>query len=212
MATIRGTRNIKKVGLEVRVLTVPQGKDPDEFIRNNGKEAFLKLIDEALPLIDYKIKVIKEGSNFKNTDDVIKYAERALDVIADLDPIEKEIYIKKLSEETKVKEQALFDMLNNKIQKNVKKDENVNIDRDFGQKLYLEPAYLKAERNLLKFMLEDKETFEYVIDNIEKNNLILESHKKIYDYIVENIELDKDEMKNRIESRCNDIEYFKRMG
>lgn len=209
MATMRGLDILKQVGLEVRVLTVPQGKDPDEFVRNNGKDAFLKLMDEALPLIDYKIKVIREESNLNNSNDVIKYAEKALDVISDLDPIETEIYIKKLSEETKVREQALFDMMNNKIQKNVKKDENVNIDRDFGQKLYLEPAYLKAERGLLKLMVKDNEAFQYAVNNIEKDDLILESHKKIYDYIVESIEFDKNEIENRIESRCNDIDTSK---
>lgn len=209
MATMRGLEILKQVGLEVRVLKVPQGKDPDEFVRNNGKEAFLKLIDEALPLVDYKIKAIKEDSNLNNSNDVIKYAEKALEVISELDPIETEIYIKKLSEETKVREQALFDMLNNKIQKNVKKDENVNIDRDFGQKLYLEPAYLKAERGLLKIMLNDNEAFEYAVNNIEKDDLILESHKKIYDYIVENIKFSKEEMESHIESRCNDVNTSK---
>lgn len=209
MATMRGLEILKQVGLEVRVLTVPQGKDPDEFVRNNGREAFLKLIDDALPLVDYKIKAIKESNNLNNSNDIIKYAEKALEVIAELDPIETEIYIKKLSEETKVREQALFDMLTNKIQKNVKKDENVNIDRDFGQKLYLEPAYLKAERGLLKIMLKDSDAFEYAVNNIEKDDLILESHKKIYDYIVEDIKFGKEEMESHIESKCNDVNTSK---
>lgn len=209
MATMRGLEILKQVGLEVRVLTVPQGKDPDEFIRNNGREAFSKLIDEALPLVDYKIKVIRESSNLNNSNEVIKYAEKALEVIADLDPIETEIYVKKLSEETKVRDQALFDMLNNKIQQNVKKNENVNIDRDFGQKLYLEPAYLKAERALLKIMIKDDEAFQYAVNNMEKDDFILESHKKIYGYIVENIKFGKDEMERHIESKCNDVDTSK---
>ncbi|KZL93901.1 DNA primase [Clostridium magnum] len=209
MATMRGLEILKQVGLEVRVLTVPQGKDPDEFVRNNGREAFLKLIDEALTLTDYKIKVIRESSNLNNSNDVIKYAEKALKVIADLDPIETEIYVKKISEETKIRDQALFDMLNNKIQQNVKKDENVNIDGDFGQKLYLEPAYLKAERALLKIMTNDNEAFEYVVNNIKKDDLILESHRKIYGYIVENIKFSKAEMEKHIESRCDDVDTSK---
>lgn len=209
MATMRGLDILKQAGLEVRVLTVPQGKDPDEFVRNNGREAFLKLIDEALTLTDYKIKVIRESSNLNNSNDVIKYAEKALKVIADLDPIETEIFVKKLSEETKIREQALFDMLNNKIQQNVKKDENVNIDGGFGQKLYLEPAYLKAERALLKIMTKDTEAFEYVINNIEKNDLILESHRKIYDYVVENIKFSEAELEKHIESRCDDVDTSK---
>jgi DNA primase len=209
MATMRGLDILKQAGLEVRVLTVPQGKDPDEFVRNNGREAFLKLINEALTLTDYKINVIRESSNLNNSNDVIKYAEKALKVIADLDPIETEIFVKKLSEETKIREQALFDMLNNKIQQNVKKDENVNIDGGFGQKLYLEPAYLKAERALLKIMTKDTEAFEYVINNIEKNDLILESHRKIYDYVVENIKFSEAELEKHIESRCDDVDTSK---
>ncbi len=209
MATIRGLEILKKVGLDVRILTVPEGKDPDEFIRNNGKEAFVKLIDEALPLIDYGMKNIKEDINFDNSEDIIKYAEQALEIISELDAIEREVYIKKLSEETNVREQALYDMLNDKIQKNVKKIENMNIDGDFGQKLYLEPAYLKAERGLLKIMVNDVEAFQYATENIKKDELILSSHKKIYEYITQNIQHEENEREKRIELKCDDIDTSK---
>lgn len=209
MATMRGLEILKKVGLDVKVLKVPEGKDPDEYIRNNGKEAFIKLIEEALPLVDYRIKKIKENIDFNNSEGVIKYAEQALEIISDLDAIEREIYIKKLSEETSIRDQALYDMINSKIQKNVKKSENMNIDNDFGQKLYLEPAYLKAERGLLKAMFKDEKALEYVEKNIKREELILESHRKIYDYIVENMQYDEEERRKRIEVKCDDIDTSK---
>ncbi|WPC42530.1 DNA primase [Clostridium sp. JS66] len=209
MATMRGLEILKKVGLDVKVLKVPEGKDPDEYIRNNGKEAFIKLIEEALPLVDYRIKKIKENIDFNNSEGVIKYAEQALEIISDLDAIEREIYIKKLSEETSIRDQALYDMINSKIQKNVKKSENMNIDNDFGQKLYLEPAYLKAERGLLKAMFKDEKALEYVEKNIKREELILESHRKIYEYIVENMQYDEEERRKRIEVKCDDIDTSK---
>eukprot|EP00831_Metopus_contortus_P025097 TRINITY_DN21722_c0_g1_i4.p1 TRINITY_DN21722_c0_g1~~TRINITY_DN21722_c0_g1_i4.p1 ORF type:complete len:470 (-),score=70.89 TRINITY_DN21722_c0_g1_i4:51-1460(-) len=43
-ATLRGLEILRNAGFDVKVLTVPEGKDPDEFVRNNGKEAFLRLI------------------------------------------------------------------------------------------------------------------------------------------------------------------------
>lgn len=55
-ATLRGLDILKNEDFDIKVLTVPKGKDPDEFIRTNGAEAFLNLIDNAIPLIDYKIK------------------------------------------------------------------------------------------------------------------------------------------------------------
>ncbi|AKN33661.1 DNA primase [Clostridium carboxidivorans P7] len=209
MATMRGLEILKKVGLDVKVLKVPEGKDPDEYIRNNGKEAFIKLIEEALPLVDYRIKKIKENIDFNNSEGVIKYAEQALEIISDLDAIEREIYIKKLSEETGIRDQALYDMINTKIQKNVKKSENMNIDNDFGQKLYLEPAYLKAERGLLKAIFKDEKALEYVEKSIKREELILESHRKIYDYIVENMQYDEEERRKRIEVKCDDIDTSK---
>jgi DNA primase len=206
MATMRGLDILKKAGLDVRVLTVPQGKDPDEFIRNNGKDVFLKLIDNALSLIDYRVIKLKEGIDFKNSNEIVKYAENVLGVLDELEPIEREVYINKLSEETGIRDQILYDMLNKKFQKNVKKTENVNIDGSFGQKLYLEPAYLKAERVFLKLILKDKEALKYVMEIFKKDELILESHKRIYDYIIENNEYNGEEKEKRIEIRCDDID------
>lgn len=209
MATLRGLEILKKAGLDVRVLIIPQGKDPDEFIRNNGKEAFLKLIQEAVPLIDYRINVLKNELNLNDSDDIVKYAEKTLEMLEGLDPLEKEVYIKRLSEETQIRDQALYDLINNKIQKNVKNHENMNTDNIFGQKLYLEPAYLKAERGLLKLMLKDNEALEYALETIKKDELIMDSHRKIFDYIAQNMQFDENEREKRIESRCDDIDTSK---
>ncbi len=45
MATLRGLEVLRTAGFDVRVLNIPQGKDPDEYVRSNGKEAFLKIVN-----------------------------------------------------------------------------------------------------------------------------------------------------------------------
>ncbi|MHC6179138.1 DNA primase [Clostridium sp. JNZ X4-2] len=210
MAAIRGMDILKDAGLEVEVLQIPKGKDPDEFIRNNGRTDFLRLVDKALPLIEYRIENVKRNINFNNPEGTIKYVEEVLKVLVKVDPIEREIYLKRLSEETGIRDQVLYDMLNrSNVQKNVKKDENMNIDAGFGQKLYLEPAYLKAERALLKLIMEDDMAFKYSLDKIKEDDIILKSHKKIYQYIVENMEYDIEKRKRRIEIKCNDPDTSK---
>lgn len=209
MATMRGIEILKEIGLDVKVLTVPQGKDPDEFVRNNGKESFLKLVDTSLSLIDYKINIIRQKFDFNKSQDVILYSEKVLEVLKELDPIEKGVYIKQLSEQTKIREQALYDMLNSNFQKNVKKQKNMNIDNNFGQKLYLEPAYLKAERWILRFMLEDDESFQYIVQNFNEDEFILESHKKIYSYIIQNVQYEEGERERHIEFKCNELDTEK---
>ena len=98
MATLRG----------LEILSIPQGKDPDEYVRSNGRDAFLKLVNSAEPLIDYRIKKAEEGINFKNSQSLILYAKRIMEIISDLDPVEKDVYIKKASENTGIKEQTLY--------------------------------------------------------------------------------------------------------
>ena len=57
-ATMRALTIVRETGAKVKVLVVPDGKDPDEFIRKHGTEAFLKLTEKALPLAEYQIKYV----------------------------------------------------------------------------------------------------------------------------------------------------------
>lgn len=183
MATLRGLEILRTAGFDVRVLSIPQGKDPDEYVRSNGKEAFLKLINNAEPLIDYRIKKAEEGIDFKNSQSVILYSKRIMDIISDLDPIEKDVYIKKASENTGIKEQALYDILKIKMKDNRENDFRNNKEED-RSKLYVEPGFLKAERTLLKMMLENEEYLQYIEERISENDFILLEHKEIFTVII----------------------------
>jgi len=208
-ATVRGMEILRNQGFDVRILTVPQGKDPDGYIRSNGRDAFIKLMNEALPLIDYRIKKVKEGIDFTNPEAVASYAKSAALVVRDLNPVEKDVYIKKISEDTRIKEQSIYDLLNNEIQKNVNNSSVLNNVNNFGQKLFLEPAYMKAERNILKLMLNNEEVFQNVTKTIHKDEFILEAHKKIYQLIIDSTNMDIEARRKHIEAKCDDIDSSK---
>jgi len=195
MATLRGLEILRTAGFDVRVLNIPQGKDPDEYVRSNGKEAFLKLINSAEPLIDYRMKKAEEGIDFKNSQSLILYAKRIMEIISDLDPVEKDVYIKKASENTGIKEQTLYDILKSKMKDNRENNFRNNKEED-RSKLYVEPGFLKAERLILKIMLENKEYLQYIEERISENDFILLEHKEIFTVIM----LAKGENINNIDS------------
>lgn len=207
-ATIRGLEILRNAGFDVRVLTVPEGKDPDEYIRSNGKEAFIKLIDLAQLLIDYRLSKAKEDIDFSNNEKLIEYGERVTEVLADLNPVEKDVYVRKIAEETGIREQALYDLLSNKMTKNNEYYKDVNNKEENGTKLYVEPAYLKAERSLIKLMI-NSEFYDYIIEHIRKEDLILEAHRKLYTIINELADKEKEELEKNIELRCDDVESLK---
>ncbi|NLK93943.1 MAG: DNA primase [Clostridiales bacterium] len=205
-ATLRGLEILRDAGFDVKVLSIPEGKDPDEFLRLNGREAFLKLIDSSIPLIDYRLKRAEEGINFSNEQSLIKYGERVTKILSDLNPVEKDVYIKHISENTGLKEQSLYDLLS--VEKNRKEEGSVNNLEDFRTKLYIEPAYLKAEKSLLKLMLNEEYYYE-IIKSISSEDFNLPTHAKIFNLICEGINQKQDNINTYVEIRCDDVESSK---
>lgn len=208
-ATLRGLDILKEDGFDINVLSIPKGKDPDEFIRKNGKEAFLSLVNNSMELIDYKIQKAVEGIKLNNPSNKIKYATKALDVIKELKPIERDVYINKLSEKVDITEQALYDLMNNKLQKFEDNNTNMNIENIFGNKLYLEPPYIKAERGIIKLSIGNNNIQEYILKNMEMDEFNLDEHKKIFELIVHNSDKNKDFIGNLIEVKFKDANLIK---
>jgi DNA primase len=208
-ATLRGLEILRTEGFDIKVLTVPQGKDPDEFIRSNGSEAFLNLIKNALPLIEYRIKKVREGVDFNKPEMLADYAKNVALIVTDLNPLQKDIYIKGISQETGIKEEAIYELIKGEIQKNVNKTDNLNIVDNFGYKLYVDPVYLKAERSILKLIHEEKQVYDYFNEHFNEEVFILESHKKIFKLIADSIETDVNDRQKHIELKCDDIESSK---
>lgn len=205
-ATLRGLDILKEAGFDVRVLKIPQGKDPDEFVRSNGKEAFLKLVDRAENLISYRLDKAKEGINFKDKSSLVEYGNRVAKILANLNPIEKDIYVKSISEDIGVKEQSLYDLI--AITRNTKSDDFMNKKEEYGTKLYVEPGHIKAEKSLIKLMLED-DCYENIMSNISSDDFISKSYAKIFNLIKEAKQKQLKDINLHVEACCDDVDSSK---
>lgn len=108
-ATMRGLDLLRNIGCNVKVLIIPQGKDPDEFIKKNGADAFRKLVDNSLSLIEYKIKTFKQEVNTETTEGKIKFLNMTAEVLTKVDNnLEREMYIRKIANEYGVSQEAMF--------------------------------------------------------------------------------------------------------
>lgn len=205
-ATLRGLEILKEAGFDVRVLQIPQGKDPDEFVRSNGRDAFLKLVNKAESLISYRLKKAKEGINFKDKSSLIEYGNRVAEILANLNPVEKDIYVKSISEDTGIKEQSLYDLIS--MTKNTKSEDFMNKKEEFGTKLYVEPGYVKAEKSLIKLML-DEDYYNEIIENISSDDLNSKAHAKIFNLIKESKDKGLENTNLHVEAGCDDVESSK---
>lgn len=105
-ATVRGLDILDKAGLEVRVMTVPEKLDPDEYIKKYGAEAFDRLISDALPLPDYKLDLLEKTFPINSSDRaqrnnaLAKYVKGALTMLKALDDVRQARYITAVSLKT----------------------------------------------------------------------------------------------------------------
>lgn len=202
IATLRGLEVLLKEGLEVRILTIDDGKDPDDFIKAHGKDAFIKLIDNALSLTEYKIKLAKKSLDLRKDVDKIKFFSRIKPLFTAMDPVARDVYINKISEEINVTRESIYQSLGiRQGSPNTSKEgsrEEVNILK--GEHL-IESGQLRAERYLLKVLMDNKEGMEDILEE----EFALESHKRIFNLFKEG--LTKGQIVNSFNDRKDYSEY-----
>lgn len=84
MATLRGLELLYDTGCDVRILRLPDGKDPDEYIRAHGVEGFQRCIDEAMPLVEFKLRLAMDRNPGHTPEAKAKVLEAVARVLADL--------------------------------------------------------------------------------------------------------------------------------
>lgn len=100
-ANLRGLDILKGEGLNVKVVPLPDGLDPDDVIKQRGAEGYQKCLDAAMPLIDYKLLVLKRGFDITKTEDKRRYVSEAIKLIRTADSsAEQEELLKRLRDET----------------------------------------------------------------------------------------------------------------
>lgn len=112
-ANLRGLEILKDNGLNVKVVPLPEGLDPDDVIKQFGAAGYQKCLDAALPLIEYKLVSAKKQYDLNVTEDKLKYVAEAMNIIRTADSAaEQEELLKKLRDETGITYESLKRDLN----------------------------------------------------------------------------------------------------
>ncbi len=112
-ANMRGLEILKSEGLNVKVVPLPEGLDPDDVIKRYGAEGYKKCLDAAMPLIDFKLQTAKSAFNLNKTEDKRKYVAEAIKIISTAESASvQEDLLKKLRDETGITYESLKRDLN----------------------------------------------------------------------------------------------------
>lgn len=106
-ATLRALDVMEREGLELRVISIPGGRDPDEYVRENGREAFLSCKEEAMAPNGFRLAQMAARYDMDKPDAREAFAREACARIARFDPVEQDRYIAFVAHKTGMREEVL---------------------------------------------------------------------------------------------------------
>lgn len=174
-AANRGLDILYSEGLNAKVLKVDDGKDPDEYIKNNGKKAFEGLIERALPHGDFKIKYISQKYNLNNDRDRSNFTGEVIGELKKMRPVEADIYLGKLAEVSGISEAAIRSEYNS--------EDTYSANPVARQAASVEERprnTIPVERDLIKLMLCDSK-YRHLPDDVKDNAFRTEIGITIYE-------------------------------
>lgn len=154
--TLRGLDILKDEGLTAYVVMMPDGRDPDEVIRDFGVDGYKKLVDEAIPVTEFKLRYLERELDKSDLTSRNQYAGQALEVLAGLDSeMEKEAYIPLIRERSGFSAEALKRQLTKtEARKTVVPEQKRETERSTGAKKTEDTMYYGAARGVLYGLIE----------------------------------------------------------
>lgn len=191
-AKIRALDILQNMGCDIRVLQMEGAKDPDEFIIKYGNARFQALIDKALSVIEFKVKVLKQNLNLDSTNDKIKFLKEIAKLISKVDnTIEREVYIEKISKEYEISKEAIYAEVNkltyqgNKSEKLLEKAKPVIRHQKIEETAVPESVKRRENTILAILLMGDLNIFQVIKQNITiddfKDVLNHQIAKKLYE-------------------------------
>ncbi len=196
-AVLRSMEILQNMGCDMRVLQMEGAKDPDEYIIKYGTAGFNKLVENAISLIEYKVKVLKKNLNLDNTIDRIKFLTEIAKLISQVDnTIEKEIYIEKISKEYQISKEAIYAEVNKIAYNNSKGSQILTKQKPVAKRDTLKKVsniskeVIKRENTIISLLLgkKGKEVYQIINQIIKPEDIVYELNKKIITVLYEQYE------------------------
>ena len=196
-AAMRGIGSLFEVGLEVRVVTLPEDHDPDSYVRAHGPDGFLRLTENAAPAIDFLMEQFAQRDDLSTIDGKTRTAHALAELVGRIkDNALKQFLIKDIAEKIGIDEETLISIT--QTQRRSTRSQN-------GQ---AEPEPYdtrpRSERELLTFLMQHPETADSVFNQISPDNFTNSAYRQIAAMIARNRQQKQSIEAAHLINQCND--------
>lgn len=200
-ATARAIDILRRVGLTVKVIAIPDGKDPDEFIRRHGDKghaAFQNVLDNSGNDMDFRLFKLRALYDLNTPQGKLDYLNDAVRLVSELDnPMERDIYASRLSDETDVAKPTIMEQISRGIRRNNykrRKTEFSQIQKNISARDdRVNPQHAdnlraaSAEENLLAYLINNPDKLTYIHERLSPDDFLTDFNRKLYIYFSDKI-------------------------
>lgn len=210
-ATMRGLEILSNVGCDVRILQMEGAKDPDEYVIKYGNGRFNLLVDNAISLTEFKVKVLKKNLNLENVNDKIKFLKETAKLLSVVDSkIEQELYIDKIAKEYNISKEAVYAEINKMNNKKMTSKVLERTPRMVIKKEEIEKKLIDREKSIIALLINQK-AYDQIKKEIEIEDFKSEINKKILKKLYEEYEKGNININNILNEFQNDEETISRL-
>ncbi len=194
-AKLRAMEILQNMGCDIRVLQMEGAKDPDEFVIKYGNARFQNVIDKAISVIEFKVKILRQELNLDSTNDKIKFLNEIAKLISKIDNnMEREIYIEKISKEYDVSKEAIYAEVNKLTYRDTKDAKILEkakpvIKKHMNNDNNVSEIIKRRENTILSILLSgDLNIYQIIKQNIPAEEFKYEIDNKIAKKVYEEFE------------------------
>jgi DNA primase len=176
-ATLKGLEILNEIGINVKVIELEEGSDPDQLLKNEGSDVFSQFIEKAVNLIDFKINMIVKNRNLSEPGIRKKVLRSIVKLLSEVeDNLEREIYIERAAAKTNFKADVLAEEVEKEFRENKRRNYKNNREKQNKQKekkfdLYSQLSYYqKVEEEILAHFISNPSLREELASKISKND------------------------------------------
>ena len=199
-ATERASFILKSQGFNIRVLQFDGAKDPDEYLKKNGREAFLEVVKNSLEIFDFLYELYSNEYDLSNIIAKQNFIERFKEFFTSLSTdLEREIYLKNLSQKIDISVDILRKTLIEENKKKfIAKDYNEEKKEELEKKEFKEANNL--ELSIIEMLLKKPEYYEFFKDEEFESDMANKTLNFFEEKIKENFNFESNNLMREFEN------------
>ncbi len=159
-ASLKAIDILTRTGVEPKVIILPNGNDPDDFIKENGINGFEKVIEKALSYIEFKVYTMERKFDLTKESQKIDFIREMAEILSGIkSPVAREIYLQKYSNKYNVSKEAILKEMGINISKEIKPIKKMTQENKI--------SHPKAELEAISLILLDNEESKKLIERLE---------------------------------------------